>query len=632
MRDPATPLKRALRFLGSVQLAMLLLLGGVVVMAAGTIVESRHDALVARSIVYGALWFDLFLALVVVNLTMAVVNRIPIQRQQWSFVLTHFSIVLLLAGAWVSRTFGYEGRLFAAEGGSTSELVTYDSEIAISVAAPAGEAAGARDGKGRERQPRGTEVLALPFGHELQGEVLRREQDGRPGVRILEYEHDGILEPVLVDGPGSVAAEFQLWTEGGRLQGWVLAGNPALSRRVVGPAAVEILHLDSPGEVAGRLAPRSRLGAQVEVTLLGAGEPTRIELPARIGEEVRLDADTTAVVARYFQRARVVGSTLTEGAQGRSNPAAVVEIRRGSQVETHTVFSLYPDFARSHSEGGGSLAAEVLLRTPEATSRPLISVLVGPEHETWVQLTSAEGRGDGRPLAPGGTVEWVEPELRFTLERLYPSARVETTLRPARDDEENGRPTARLELSLEGGVADVWLPQGSSRSVVLAGREARAELRRTTLALPFALRLEEFRVDYHPGSRRPASYASKVRVAGLGPDGTELSTVISMNRPLDFMGFRLFQQSYVLGEGGAPDTTVLSVSRDPGVPVVYVAFILLILGVFWYLLGNGRRRVPHGSAAAESRRVIWPAPPARCGAAVGPTPASEAERARTPAS
>ena len=67
-------------------------------------------------------------------------------------------------------------------------------------------------------------------------------------------------------------------------------------------------------------------------------------------------------------------------------------------------------------------------------------------------------------------------------------------------------------------------------------------------------------------------------------------SVISMNRPLDVAGFRLFQSSYRLGQGGGPDLTVLTVSRDPGVPTVYFSFTLIVLGIAWYVRGPGQKR------------------------------------------
>jgi hypothetical protein len=79
---------------------------------------------------------------------------------------------------------------------------------------------------------------------------------------------------------------------------------------------------------------------------------------------------------------------------------------------------------------------------------------------------------------------------------------------------------------------------------------------------------------------------------------------------LDVAGFRLFQSSYRLGQGGGPDLTVLTVSRDPGVPTVYFSFTLIVLGIAWYVYGPGRKRKPSSPASSRSAGRSGPEEPA----------------------
>jgi cytochrome c biogenesis protein ResB len=133
---------------------------------------------------------------------------------------------------------------------------------------------------------------------------------------------------------------------------------------------------------------------------------------------------------------------------------------------------------------------------------------------------------------------------------------------------------------------------GSSGQWILDGRVVEMAYARQTRPLPFAIALEAFELIHHPGSKRPAEYRSVVTVRPLAADRPPRREVISMNRPLDEAGFRLFQSSYRLGQGRGPDMTVLTVSRDPGVPIVYASFGLIVLGIAWYVSGPGRRRKP----------------------------------------
>lgn len=66
---------------------------------------------------------------------------------------------------------------------------------------------------------------------------------------------------------------------------------------------------------------------------------------------------------------------------------------------------------------------------------------------------------------------------------------------------------------------------------------------------------------------------------------------ISVNSPMSWRGFTMYQSSY---EPGNDKVSILQVNRDPGVPVVYTGFAVLPLGLLWVLLGSGpasRRRI-----------------------------------------
>ena len=100
-------------------------------MAVGTVIESRAGTDEAWSAVYGTLGFDVFLFLICVNLIGAVVNRIPIRRHQWAFVVTHASIVMLLIGAWMSRELGHEGVVAIDERAESNTLNLRVSELHV---------------------------------------------------------------------------------------------------------------------------------------------------------------------------------------------------------------------------------------------------------------------------------------------------------------------------------------------------------------------------------------------------------------------------------------------------------------------------------------------------------------------
>jgi cytochrome c biogenesis protein ResB len=103
--------------------------------------------------------------------------------------------------------------------------------------------------------------------------------------------------------------------------------------------------------------------------------------------------------------------------------------------------------------------------------------------------------------------------------------------------------------------------------------------------LPFLLHLVKFTVGFDPGTDKPASYASEVFYTDP-TKGTQVPVVISMNKPLHFLGYTVFQASFEKGPDGT-FTSVFSVGRDPGIWLKYGGAIILVSGlIFMFWLKN----------------------------------------------
>lgn len=119
-------------------------------------------------------------------------------------------------------------------------------------------------------------------------------------------------------------------------------------------------------------------------------------------------------------------------------------------------------------------------------------------------------------------------------------------------------------------------------------------------ALPFTVRLDAFEIDVYPGTQRPAMFRSRVSVTD--PESpTPVPVMIQMNHEMSHRGWRLFQSSYQIEQGRR--MTVLSVSRDPGMPVVFVGYCMLVAGMITVLstrIGQRRALTAHRGGAHGS--------------------------------
>ncbi|MCM3876568.1 MAG: cytochrome c biogenesis protein ResB, partial [Thermoanaerobaculia bacterium] len=105
------------------------------------------------------------------------------------------------------------------------------------------------------------------------------------------------------------------------------------------------------------------------------------------------------------------------------------------------------------------------------------------------------------------------------------------------------------------------IQEGHQNGVVARAGAAGAP---SEIRLPFAVHLDRFEIDVYPGTQRPAMFRSRVKVLDGAADPQPF--VIEMNKPLSYGGWQFFQSSYHIDDQHR--ATILSVSRDPGQPVV----------------------------------------------------------------
>ncbi|MCP3994708.1 MAG: cytochrome c biogenesis protein ResB [bacterium] len=110
------PIRNIFRFLGSLKLAVVLLAVSIVVLAVATFVESERGLDVAQWYVYDAPWFIALACVLATNLLVATLLRLPWKRRHIGFLLTHYGLLVLLAGSLLTYFNGVEGQLTFVEG------------------------------------------------------------------------------------------------------------------------------------------------------------------------------------------------------------------------------------------------------------------------------------------------------------------------------------------------------------------------------------------------------------------------------------------------------------------------------------------------------------------------------------
>ena len=108
-------------------------------MAAATFIENDYGSEAAYGMVYGTRWFELVLFLLAVNLTgQLIINRL-FRKNKLPVALFHLAFILMIAGAGITRYFGWEGIMHIREGESSDKCFSDDKYLRYQVRNSSGE-------------------------------------------------------------------------------------------------------------------------------------------------------------------------------------------------------------------------------------------------------------------------------------------------------------------------------------------------------------------------------------------------------------------------------------------------------------------------------------------------------------
>ncbi len=567
---------RLFQFMGSLQLAVPLLVAIAAVLGWGTLYETRFGTASVQRFVYQSWWFQLLLAFLAVNLAVAALRRYPWRRKHVPFVLAHIGIVLVLAGGIIGGRFGIEGQMVIPEGETSGSLRLSQSILMVHPLNP-GQAhlfPVRFETQAWVHEP--LETFRVPF----QGRALDLTVDRYfPNARAMER--------VTPDGPAENPAVRLALRHGERSEElWLFARDPA--RFGAGWEDAHILFLEAKDEeefaryTGAARGPGGRGALTLDFPALNVRRS--IPIPEDFSRPAAVEGTPYQVTFKeYFSDFALTDSGVVNRSGQPDNPALGFTLSGPEGTDPHLVFAFHPEFPEIHARprvihAHASYQHPASVRLPPRSLTLLRLPPAQGAHDdsrdelTWV-FTGGEGELRASPFQLGEAVRhpWMELEVRT--EEYLPQARLEREF-VNRDDEVKSE-VLRLTARDGGKEVQAWLEFGGSAEMELSGDRVHLEYRKAMRDLPFSVKLIDFRKIDYPGIQMAAGFEADVELTD--PErGVTLKRKISMNNPLKYRGYTLFQSSFIQGP---VETTVLSVRNDPGVPLVYGGFLIIVAGV-----------------------------------------------------
>lgn len=208
---------------------------------------------------------------------------------------------------------------------------------------------------------------------------------------------------------------------------------------------------------------------------------------------------------------------------------------------------------------------------------------------------------DTRLLHKGKVVPFSNVQWQLKLDEYYPNAIGFTKALPADGKKYLNASgitvlqSKKIEQEREKNTAGAiltFINKGEAKEFILYGSEDEPmafkvgeetvyfALRHTKFQLPFKIKLDEFKAEFHPGTQMAKSYESWVEV--IKSTGSRKAHIY-MNNPLREKDYALYQSSYDVDDAGNKHST-LAVVKNAGSFLPYVACMVVFLGLALHLL------------------------------------------------
>jgi len=558
---------RFFRFFASVKLAVPIILSLMVILAAGTIAESLHGADAAKLLVYDTWWFALVLILLGINVLGAVLDRIPWKKKHTGFVITHFGIITILVGSFMTKHMMIDGQMPVAEGESGA-YVTVAEPLVYVLAEKAGKDAIVPVPK-----------KPLPW----EGSEKLRGPEGWPfEIRLLHYYPKArVAENVAAAEEGPLAVQLTLHNSFVNQQVWLREKDAARSAVELGPARIVLS--DTPLQDTAE----NSNGPRIEVIFEKDKRIVRLPLPDAFPAKTPLEGTPYSVtLTRVLKNAVVHGRELSDEpvAEGESewkNPAVELVLEGEAFKENHTVFAKFPDFPTAHGMKPSTTGAVIRFRIPsleEESAKNELRLVNDPQKGLLYQIQTGSQITAG-VVRPGENTPTGWMDLNFRVDQVLPHSRIERVFSPQPNTSEAEDLVSGIEIEVTGKDLSkkYWLAAGLREKFSIGDETYHVLYGQRRIPLGFKIELKDFKIDHYPGTDKPAGFSSDV-VLKDDMHGIVRDAHISMNNPLVYKGFHVYQAAYSLNPG-EPEISVFAVGRDPGVPVKYAGSIILIAGI-----------------------------------------------------
>jgi hypothetical protein len=587
---------RIIRFVGSIKLAVPLLTTIIGILIWATFYESQVGSTTVQQEVYKSPWFGALMFLLAINLGMSALSRYPWRgARKIGFALTHFGLIVIIAGSAGVIHLGMEGMLLVRTDSGANNRIRVEGDL--------------------------LEVVNPDGAIERSSIFVKSDGTVRPkyvGDLELESYTDNAVQTIsFADGgqihnPG-VRLSLKSDRMGQTIERTLVAAPNIYSKLGLGPAELEIVKAKDNNQLNNLLHPQTDKHLWGKLEIATPAKRRSLDVKNSQSKIVRV-GDLKVSVVDFFPDFRLDGNKQPATAsENFNNPAVVLEITSPTGKERWFAFAKgnFPPVRTLISGESIQNVSLSYLFTPPQT-RDYFKVITLGDRLYYAAKSSTQFKSGELALGEAVSPGWADFEI--TLEEYLPRAQLQRKTTPA-TDKNQGFP-ALLVKTTSG--QETWLPWGEASAIsdgdkpslkdtashngMASQREIYAVFSPKVYQLPFGIKLEDFIVDRNEGSESVAMWTSKIRIEDQENNNVEQRKVW-MNNPTWYRGWKIAQASWNPGD---LKQSTLQVKREPAwitaLTWIGSGLVILGLGVMFY----GPEIAKKFRRSADKQAVVTP--------------------------
>lgn len=207
---------------------------------------------------------------------------------------------------------------------------------------------------------------------------------------------------------------------------------------------------------------------------------------------------------------------------------------------------------------------------------------------------------DSKAFKPGEKIPFNDPHFTISVEHYFPNADAfnSSNAKPERiisvdainlinpkpldKEREKNTPGGIFDLDFEGQPHTLMLygAEPGATAVMISGKKYNFILRHKCYPLPFTLKLDHFKAEFHPGTEVAKSYESLVTIS---TGSLERQVRVYMNNPLRYKDYTFYQASYDKDSMGRQYST-LAVVKNSARLLPYISCFAVFFGLALHFL------------------------------------------------